>query len=141
MKKKIIMIVASIAAITLTSCGGSEEKKTPIEGLMDPIEMNKPSQEEPEESIDEMEVQDESLTSDDWNDVLNDYERYVNNYISFIKKQKENPSDMTIINEYQELMLEGTTWSTKMSKMSSELGFAELSRMQQIQIKLAAAAF
>ena len=59
----------------------------------------------------------------------------------FIKKKKENPTDMAIINEYQELMQEGTEWTSKMTKASSELEFAQLSRMQQIQLKLAAAAF
>jgi hypothetical protein len=141
MKKKKIIIAASIAAMTLSSCGGAEEQKTPIESLTDLVEMSQQYQEEPEESMDEIEVPNEALTSDEWNAILDDYERYVNSYIAFIKKQKENPADMAIVAEYQELMSQGVEWSTKMSEASSGLEFAQLSRMQQIQLKLAAAAF
>ena len=138
MRKKKIMIAASILVMGLLSCENPLEKNAPAEKLTDPIEVSTDIQ---EESGGEMMISDTPHNSEEWNDILNDYEHYVNSYIAFIKKKKENPTDMAIINEYQELMQEGTEWTSKRTKASSELEFAQLSRMQQIQLKLAAAAF
>ena len=147
MKKKKFIIAACFATITLASCGGSEEKKTPIEGLTDLIEMSQQYQkekvEEPKEEAEkeEVEVSEEaSISTDEWNEFLASYERYVDSYVAIIKKQKVDPSDMSIMTEYQAMILEGTKWSTKMTEISPDLEFSQLMQMQKIQMKIATAA-
>jgi hypothetical protein len=71
---------------------------------------------------------------------LADYEEYVDDYVSLIKKQKADPTDMSIMTECQELMQKGTEWSSKMTEMSSSFGPEQLTRMQEIQSKLSKAA-
>ena len=127
MKKQTLLIVAGITAITLASCGGAVEKPIPNEGSNEMMEMGQPDE-------------DESSASDEWNEVLDGYEDYVDDYVAIIKKQKADPSDMTIMTEYQELMQKGTTWTTKMSEMSSDFGAEQVTRMLEIQSKLASAA-
>lgn len=127
MKKQTLLIVAGITAITFASCGGAEENPIPNEGSNEMMEMGQPDE-------------DESSASDEWNEVLDGYEDYVDDYVAIIKKQKADPSDMTIMTEYQELMQKGTTWTTKMSEMSSDFGAEQVTRMLEIQSKLASAA-
>ena len=127
MKKQTLLIVAGITAITFASCGGAEENPIPNEGSNEMMEMGQPNE-------------DESSASDEWNEVLDGYEDYVDDYVAIIKKQKADPSDMNLMTQYQELMQKGTTWATKMSEMSSDFGTEQLTRMLEIQSKLASAA-
>jgi len=141
MKKQNLLILSGIIAMTLASCGGSTETEAQDshDDLMENYEENL---EETDASTqeDEVEIADDSSPSDEWNETLDDYEEYVDDYVSLIKKQKADPTDMSIMTEYQELMQKGTKWSTKMSEMSSDFGPEQLSRMQKIQSKLSKAA-
>ena len=47
---------------------------------------------------------------------------------------------MSLMTEYQALMLKGTDWATKMSELSSDFGSEQISRMLEIQMKLSKAA-
>lgn len=127
--------------MTLASCGGSTETEAQ-DSLDDLMENYEENLEETDASTqeDEVEIADDSSPSDEWNETLDDYEEYVDEYVSLIKKQKADPTDMSIMTEYQELMQKGTKWSTKMSEMSSDFGPEQLSRMQKIQSKLSKAA-
>ncbi len=141
MKKQNLLILSGIIAMTLASCGGSTETEAQ-DSLDDLMENYEENLEETDASTqeDEVEIADDSSPSDEWNETLDDYEEYVDNYVSLIKKQKADPTDMSIMTEYQELMQKGTKWSTKMSEMSSDFGPEQLSRMQKIQSKLSKAA-
>lgn len=141
MKKQNLLILSGIIAMTLASCGGSTETEAQ-DSLDDLMENYEENLEETDASTqeDEVEIADDSSPSDEWNETLDDYEEYVDEYVSLIKKQKADPTDMSIMTEYQELMQKGTKWSTKMSEMSSDFGPEQLSRMQKIQSKLSKAA-
>lgn len=145
--KKILSVF--VLALVLASCGDSTETagdndsdstKNDVESStteVDPVAEDESNYSSDE---DEMETSDESSASDEWNEVLDGYEDYVSDYVAIIKKQKEDPSDMTIMNEYLELMQKGTAWTTKMSEMSSDFGVEQVTRMLEIQSKLATAA-
>lgn len=141
MKKQNLLILSGIIAMTLASCGGSTETEAQ-DSLDDLMENYEENLEETDASTqeDELEIADDSSPSDEWNETLDDYEEYVDDYVSLIKKQKADPTDMSIMTEYQELMQKGTKWSTKMSEMSSDFGPEQLTRMQKIQSKLSKAA-
>lgn len=143
--KKQLLTFAAISTMILASCGGSNEVESDLDSLLDEIEMtdeteNETVMDKDDESESNTEITDDSSSSDEWDSVLDDYETYVDDYVAIIKKQKENPADMSIMTEYQELMQKGTEWSTKMSEMSSNFGPEQLSRMQEIQAKLSKAA-
>jgi hypothetical protein len=143
--KKQLLTFAAISTMILASCGGSNEVESDLDSLLDEIEMtdeteNETAIDKDDESESNTEIIDDSSSSDEWDSVLDDYESYVDDYVAIIKKQKENPADMSIMTEYQELMQKGTEWSTKMSEMSSNFGPEQLSRMLEIQAKLSKAA-
>jgi len=143
--KKQLLTFAAISTMILASCGGSNEVESDLDSLLDEIEMtdeteNETAIDKDDESESNTEIIDDSSSSDEWDSVLDDYESYVDDYVAIIKKQKENPTDMSIMTEYQELMQKGTEWSTKMSEMSSNFGPEQLSRMLEIQAKLSKAA-
>lgn len=140
--KKQILIFGAISTMILTACGGSNEQENQGDTSQNDIEVTDETEndEDMDMSEDNTESSEEASPSDEWNEVLDDYEAYVDDYIAIIKKQKANPSDMSIMTEYQDLMQKGTEWSTKMSEMSSDFGPEQLSRMQEIQAKLAKAA-
>jgi predicted AAA+ superfamily ATPase len=146
MKKQKFIIAAGIAAMTLASCGGSTEKETSGEDsnhmteISNEEEIEITSNEEEIEVVEEAEVSEETSLSDEWNEVLDGYESYVDDYVAIIKKQRTDPSDMSLMTEYQELMLKGTDWATKMSELSSDFGPDQIARMLEIQMKLSSAA-
>lgn len=140
--KKQFLIIGAISAMTIASCGGSNEPENQDDVLQDDIELTDETENDQDMDVSEDDIgsTDETSSSDEWNEVLDDYEAYVDDYIAIIKKQKADPSDISIMTEYQGLMQKGTEWSTKMSEMSSEFGTEQLSRMQEIQMKLSKAA-
>ncbi|MFT5857990.1 MAG: hypothetical protein ACI865_000074 [Flavobacteriaceae bacterium] len=142
MEKQKIIVVAGIALMALASCGGEEEKSPENELQNDWSETTQQEEDQSDASLDddEVEVSDESSASDEMDEILDDYEEYVEGYAAIIKRQKADPTDMSILTEYQELMQKGTEWSTKMSEMSSEFGPEHLTRMQEIQATLMKAA-
>ena len=89
---------------------------------------------------DDDESTDGSSSSAEWNEVLDGYQDYVDDYVAILKKQKADPSDMSILTEYQELMIKGTEWATKMSELSSDFSPEQLTRMLEIQTTLTEAA-
>ena len=144
MKTTTNILAICLIVFGLASCGGSDEN---TQDALDKLEemsedLDKMDENEDEEDEEEdMDEEDESDASAEWDEVLNDYEEYVDDYVAIIKKQKADPTDMSIMTEYTELMQKGTEWSTKMSEISSEFGPEQLTRMQEIQAKLSKAAF
>lgn len=57
----------------------------------------------------------------DWRQFLEDYEEWVDQYIEFMKKYNANPSDITLISDYYDMIEELATWSTKIDDMEKEL--------------------
>lgn len=154
MKKQNLLILSGIIAITLASCGGSSETEKPKDTQEDSVENaegmkgenNGATDEDREEGANDSsssreEGVDNSPTDNDWDEILDGYEEYVDDYITLIKKQKADPADMSIMTEVQSLMQKGQEWSTKMSEISSEFGVEQLARMQEIQGKIAKAAY
>ncbi len=54
-----------------------------------------------------------SAVSADWRQFLDDYENWVDSYIAFMKKYKENPTDTALISEYAEFAGDTAEWSEK----------------------------
>jgi len=53
-----------------------------------------------------------TTSSSDCDQFITDYEDFINNYIKIIKKMKANPSDMSIMTEYTEMVSKAATMQT-----------------------------
>lgn len=101
--KKVISIATAIVmmSIMITSCGSKSTD-----------EMNTaPPQNHSTNSFD----------NSDWHQFLNDYEAWVDSYISFMKKYKDNPSDIKLISEYSKFLSETTEWAEKSKTYEDKL--------------------
>ncbi len=54
-----------------------------------------------------------SESSVDWREFLVEYEEWVDDYIEIVKKYNNNPSDMSILSDYTEMVSEMTEWTDK----------------------------
>lgn len=66
------------------------------------------------------------------------YERFVDRYIQILKKYKANPTDMSLISDYTEMVSEAEEWSSKAVDCSGDARFA--AKIVEIQLKIANAA-
>ena len=63
-----------------------------------------------------------SSTDDaEWKQFLKDYEAWVDDYIAIVKKYKENPTDMSILSDYTEMISEMTEWTERADEIELEL--------------------
>ena len=81
---------------------------------------------EDDSSVDETassETENDTTTGDDaeWKQFLKDYEAWVDDYIAIVKKYKDNPSDMTILSDYTEMVSEMADWTERADEIELEL--------------------
>lgn len=62
-----------------------------------------------------------SSGNSDWKQFLKDYEAWMDSYIEFMKKYKNNPSDTKLISEYGKFMGETAEWAEKSKKYEDKL--------------------
>lgn len=79
-----------------------------------------------------------SSSSDDCDEFLAGYEKFMDKYIDVLKKYKANPTDASIMSDYTSLMTEATEWSTKTADCAADPKFA--AKFVAIQTKIANAA-
>lgn len=79
-----------------------------------------------------------SSSSDDCDEFLNEYEQFMKEYIVIIKKMKSNPTDMSIMSDYSDMMSEAEEWADKTSDCEGDAKFA--AKFAAIQMKIANAA-
>ena len=151
MKKLNFIMIAIMFATLAVSCGSEETNESPetlddilteYENTIDVLEDEMDELEDDmggdiEDESEEVEEMDEGGSDAEWDEILDGYEDYVDSYIAILKKQADDPSDMSIMTESMELMGQGTEWTTKMAESSSEFGTEQLTRMTEIQTKLA----
>ena len=75
------------------------------------------------------------LQSSEWDKVLNDYEKYVNQYIATYKKAMAG--DMTAMVEYAKLADKAQQLSKKLEKAKGDMNASQLSRYLKLTQKLA----
>ena len=109
MKKLWTLLIAVVILLSLTACGSET-----IPTNEDTANNNVVS-----ETTDE---KNENSSNDaEWKQFLKDYEGWVDNYIEITKKYKANPSDLSILTDYTEMVSELTEWSEKADEIELEL--------------------
>lgn len=74
----------------------------------------------------------------DWDSVLDDYEQYVDKYISLVKKASSG--DMSALEEYAEFLEKAEALSSKLSNAKDNMTSAQVSRYMRISAKMTNAA-
>ena len=91
-----------------------------------------------EENDDEEESFTTSSDSEDWDAVLDSYEKYVDQYISLMKKAKNG--DMDALTEYPALMEKAQDLSDKMANAKDNMSPSQWAKYNKISMKMAKAA-
>ena len=128
-KAKYVSISASSASIVNGSSSSSIDQEYGYEDEEDEKE------EEDEDENDEVIV---STSSTNWDEVLDDYEEYVDKYISLMKKASNG--DLSAMTEYVTFMEKAEKLSDKLDKAESEMTSAQLKRYVEITQKMTNAA-
>jgi len=76
--------------------------------------------------------------SEDWDELLNSYEEYVDKYISYVKKAAKG--DMSALSEYPALMDKAKEFSEKMENAQSDMSASQWARYLKITNKMTKAA-
>ena len=79
-----------------------------------------------------------SDSSSDWDAVLDDYEKYIDNYIKLLKKAKNG--DLTAITESLDLMENAESLGNKLDNAKGDMSTNQLKRYMKLQKKLLSAA-
>ncbi len=79
-----------------------------------------------------------SSGSQDWDELLESYEEYVDKYISYLKKASKG--DMTALSEYPALMQKAQNFSDKMKNAESSMTASQWARYNKITMKMLEAA-
>ena len=74
------------------------------------------------------------LTADDWDKVLDEYEKYVNQYIKTYKKAMNG--DMSAMADYAKLLEKAQKLSAKLEKAKGQMTDAQLKRYMKITQKM-----
>ncbi|MCH5176598.1 MAG: hypothetical protein J1F25_01155 [Prevotellaceae bacterium] len=83
-------------------------------------------------------VENVMATMDEWDDILNEYEKFVNQYVEYTKKAKNG--DVTALAKLPGLLKKAQSLSAKLEKASSEMTPAQMARYTKLVKKLADAA-
>ena len=118
MKKLMSIFGAALFVFSLSSCGGDDAAETETKETNETNETN-----ETEEVVTEVggeetsEVTQEEVKSDagsEWDEFLNEYESWMDEYISVIKKMQDNPTDMSLMLSSADLAQDAMKWAEKM---------------------------
>lgn len=141
--KKIFFLVLMLSLV-FVSCKKNQSNDTEI---ITPIEENpiesiseETTSEEDEfidNEIDDSET-DSTEDSEDWDALLDSYEKYVDDYISLLKKAKDG--DMDALSEYPSILENAQELSEKLQKAKGSMSSSQLSRYTKITNNLTQAA-
>lgn len=69
-------------------------------------------------------------------EALDAYETFMNDYVDFMKKYNDNPSDSELLKEYADYMTKYADFTDKFDKMEDDLNDAELSYYLKVQARV-----
>ncbi len=118
MKKLVCLILTVLMIMSLVACNGNDK----LDSSSEVIETNSESFESEENvDINQTNSEEESGDSAEWKEFLKDYEKWVDDYIAIVKRQKENPTDITILTEYTKMLADLTKWTEKADKIAKSI--------------------
>lgn len=136
MKRILTLSSLLITALTITSCATStEQEKTEAVELTVVNESSTNSDNEELAGDDQTSILSSSDNAE-WDQMLNEYEEYVDSYIRYYKKAMKG--DMSALHSYSELLekAEGLQESIEKAQSSNQLSMKQITRMSEIQTKM-----
>ncbi|MGV3705348.1 MAG: DUF6591 domain-containing protein [Arcticibacter sp.] len=136
MKRRTTLSALILVALSFASCGNSsEQEKT------ESVELTT-TDNQMEDSVDEDLAPDDQSSllsapdSEEWDQMLDEYEEYVDSYISFYKKAMKG--DMSALASYPEMLekAESLQKSIGNAHSSDQLSIRQITRMSEIQTKM-----
>lgn len=118
MKKLVLLTLALLLILCLAACGGNENFTSNSTSTKTNAETF-----ESEENTDIIQTDSKETINDSakWKEFLTDYETWVDDYIAVVKKQKENPTDMTILSDYTKMVTDLTEWTEKADDIAESI--------------------
>lgn len=138
-KKRLLLVgILSLSTLVFVGCGSKENKEennyeyeTEEVDTDNEVEAESedytPSYEEPQTEVAEPT---KKISSEDIDSMLDSYESYVTEYISYLKKMKNN--DMSAMESLPSLMEKGEEWGNKMENAKGEMSAKQIARMTKI---------
>ena len=131
----VLALIVTALCLGLFGCGGgdSEPAEAPDSG----------STQSDTSSTAATEDTDASDDYSSWREFMKDYEAWVDSYIAFLEKYKENPNDASLASEASQMAEEASNWAQRLEAWSlDDMPPDELSEfmgiLEQINRKLAA---
>ncbi len=149
MKKTFLSLISiTLSAVFLISCGKSDKKSTENESE-DYVVVDDESSDysigssySSSVSTDDDETSNttfsESSSDEDWDDILNSYEKFANEYIALLKKAAKG--DASALSKYTDYLQEAESFANKLNSASGNISSAQLARFNRIQQKIVSAA-
>ena len=135
MKKKriVVLLIIGLLVFAVISCGVPKDSP---EAPADTETTQTEETAEPEEESDSEDA-DSGILSPDFKKTMDDYEAWFDHYCEVMKKYQDNPSDMELLSEMSDLMVEETTMLEQMENMDeSEMNTAELAYYIEVTARI-----
>ena len=135
MKKKriVVLLIIGLLVFAVISCGVLKDSP---EAPADTETTQTEETAEPEEESDSEDA-DSGILSPDFKKTMDDYEAWFDHYCEVMKKYQDNPSDMELLSEMSDLMVEETTMLEQMENMDeSEMNTAELAYYIEVTARI-----
>ncbi len=123
MKKFIASILSFIFILSLAACGNENTPANETISNNDVVSETDDGASLEAYSETEVSSSENETSSDDaeWKQFLKDYEAWVDDYIEIVNKYKADPTDMSILSDYTEMVSEMATWSERADEIELEL--------------------
>lgn len=145
MKKTFILALALFTSALLLS-GCSKSKSSDSDNNSDETyfevtnsdDMNAEATSSDDNEDSETSFSSSDSNDEDWDEVLNSYDKFADKYIALLKKASKG--DVSAVADYAEYMEEAESFSEKLQNASSDLSASQLSRFNKIHQKIIKAA-
>ena len=140
--KKLFAFLLVIAAFTaLTACGAAEAAEEIAEEVVTEVQETPVVEEAPAEeevTVEEAPVETADSIRPDFKAAMDSYEAFYNEYCDFMKKYMENPTDLTLLGEYADMMSKSTEMSQSFEAWNeADMNDAELSYYLEVSNRVA----
>lgn len=132
MKKLLTILLVMVLVFSLTACGGNDTKNKELSDNSNTAETEvKPNSDsethENTTSVDEKEQDLVDGMRPEFKEAMDSYEKFYDKYCDFMKKYAEDPSDLTMLAEYADMMSKAADMSEKFDAWDEdEMNNAEL---------------
>ena len=131
MKKMYLVFTVLFMAVMVSCSSGGDSKKVSSFDEERSFEATESSEESANETFSNTETP-------SWDDLLDSYEQFVDQYISLVKKASKG--DVTAIAEYPSVMEKATEFAEKMKGAQSDMSSSQWARYMEITNKMSKAA-